>query len=865
MTQPGGGEPLRKITLTDNDGTSFDLILKGGDKSILETFLSPDPKTPGGVGKYGDFEPGFGFIEQRDLSRGFGSEELTSDPSMYYGGNGLWTATPNKWFPQIEWKFAEGFQQAHGNYSTDKMRIVGGNAYHTYIRATPFTATFTGISNKVTILVGTGWQWTDTPGIEKCRLAIWEDDSGKPDIASGPIAYTANLMEDADSSDARIMMKTYTLSAAFASSSGNTYWCGWDVSTQTGPDPSIVGSLTDLNSYSYVGGYPDGIESTTEPDMWFRIFPTISSRRLIPFISNNVLFAIAKYDDATAPKLYINGDTGKATAGASTTLTDSNTGLRTSWSNDQWNGASLWIINGTGAGQIRTISDSTSAGVLTVSTAWKINPSTDSEYVIVDTDDWEELTGHGIGATFTGSVASTNKVMYFAMGGSTNIRRARVNYGASPPAMQYADDGTNKSDVLGVSGSHVYSGLNSDTGKARRSGIQDWGDDLSLSNLGNTGEHSKFTKIVAHGSSTFFFKTDSVWVVNDGSSSIVEYPVSVGAMPSEYNGQAAVSHEEYLFFNWLYSLERLSGLTVDNIDPNRDAGMRNFMQGPISSMVAHPAGVLFSVDAGANGTSGVYIFDGLGFHEACRPFFEGDYRIRDILWQPIPDRQPILWIGCGDDMIYQKYPKYTTNPTKDPDVRYTYYMELVTPTIDMGAKGMKKMFRDVTLVAESFPDGIVALYYDALDGNGWNYLGDVTDDDETLNFSDTAFYTGLQTLGNVREVRLRFVATEFPVDEPISFKAYTLKGFGRTPTKKQWSIPVDVSKTMELLGTGDPETFMDWVDTKAENADPILMTSEHVRMHNKNVIIIPRSLRTFWIDSTNESFAAVAYLELREA
>lgn len=72
-------------------------------------------------------------------------------------------------------------------------------------------------------------------------------------------------------------------------------------------------------------------------------------------------------------------DSGTATAGASTTLTDSGK----DWDTNEHASKELVIWKGTGASQYRTISSNT-ATVLTVSVAWTTNPDTTSEYYIKD-------------------------------------------------------------------------------------------------------------------------------------------------------------------------------------------------------------------------------------------------------------------------------------------------------------------------------------------------------------------------------------------------------------------------------------------------------------------------------------------------
>lgn len=83
--------------------------------------------------------------------------------------------------------------------------------------------------------------------------------------------------------------------------------------------------------------------------------------------------------------------TGTATAGAATTLTTNKTFLLNQWANYQ-----VRITAGTGVGQIRKIASNTAGanGVLTVSSAWTINPNATSQYVIEGDDDVFYLLGN---------------------------------------------------------------------------------------------------------------------------------------------------------------------------------------------------------------------------------------------------------------------------------------------------------------------------------------------------------------------------------------------------------------------------------------------------------------------------------------
>lgn len=72
-------------------------------------------------------------------------------------------------------------------------------------------------------------------------------------------------------------------------------------------------------------------------------------------------------------------DSGTATAGAATTLTDASK----AWTVNAYANKVVKITGGTGSGQVRTIASNT-ATVLTVDTAWATNPDATSTYEIVE-------------------------------------------------------------------------------------------------------------------------------------------------------------------------------------------------------------------------------------------------------------------------------------------------------------------------------------------------------------------------------------------------------------------------------------------------------------------------------------------------
>jgi len=126
---------------------------------------------------------------------------------------------------------------------------------------------------------------------------------------------------------------------------------------------------------------------------------TISVRGQQNYAENNVALEFSRFStladitikavNAANENMY---DNGLATAGANTTLTDAGK----DWTpangggSGQFAGAYIWIYEGLGVGQIRTIASNT-ATVITVSAAWTTNPDATSYYAI------------GGGATMTGT------------------------------------------------------------------------------------------------------------------------------------------------------------------------------------------------------------------------------------------------------------------------------------------------------------------------------------------------------------------------------------------------------------------------------------------------------------------------------
>lgn len=94
-----------------------------------------------------------------------------------------------------------------------------------------------------------------------------------------------------------------------------------------------------------------------------------------------------------------------------------------SWTTNEWAGSVVKIVKGPGKSETRVIASNTGTA-LTVSPAFYETHTTTTEYVILGSSKWTEITGHGLTEPVN-SVAPADDICYFAQGDDTALRRFR--------------------------------------------------------------------------------------------------------------------------------------------------------------------------------------------------------------------------------------------------------------------------------------------------------------------------------------------------------------------------------------------------------------------------------------------------------
>ena len=769
VLEPG----THSITLT-GAGKSIPIWIEDGIEGISEmaNYSQSIFSAGGGPGKHGDYEAGFSFAEQRTWEGGRALEFFTDDQTRYLDSKGAWTLTPGKAAPAPQWFYGVGYRPNLSQF------VLPGN-----VTWRPLYGENTHVDRKVTmsatITADKVYVWIRRIGDPQNNLTLRlrsDDGSGSPDT----VLKTTTVNTD-DIDDHLSVLQVFDHATTQSLTSGTAYHIEvygdsaddrdnhWEIATDADVEDGLVsedGSTWTATTYS----------------IYYRIVGADVKAYHLPFVLDQQLYFVSVYSDGTASRIWMNGKRGIATAGAATTITDSANTFGTA---SEFVNAKVKIIRGTGAGQVRTIVSHTNT-VLTVAT-WDVNPDATSQYIIYQTARFVEVGTTGL-ATVT-DVATYNNLAYFAQGEATNIRQMR--YDPATPGHAFQDDGTNKATLLEAA--YLSTGPNGVIWRANndataagantvsRANMVAWGSDHTFGTAIKAGNGDyPITNILEHSSGT----SARLAVFKTGENGFIDTDkwyrenINIASFVERTNGVAAKIHGLYKVFNWSNSVERQYGEAVDDIDPNREAGLPAGRQGYISCVETHPVGLLFGIDAGDDGTSSVLFFDGFNYHEIFRAPEMGK-RIRSLVWQPNEEGKKYLWVGCGDDLIYLEFPRWTRNPLEDPTQKFMHEFSIVSATFDLGNSSIYKVWKDIAFVTKNLDGSHIKIVLD--------YQTDTDIDTDTWTKIDAAEIRTSPSdvakimVGEAQQLRYRIRCYTNDATVPPIINGITVKARGQLP------------------------------------------------------------------------------------
>jgi hypothetical protein len=559
----------------------------------------------------------------------------------------------------------------------------------------------------------------------------------------------------------------------------------------------------------------------TARDFYFRINDgqgmTQPPYKIFPY-KGQIYMVTSPVEGTAAGHLWMNGDRGAcdSNAGALTTLVDATK----TWTTDEWAGCVVKIIAGAGKGEYRTIVSNT-ATALTLSEAWTTTHTTDSQYVILGSAKWTDVSpasGDLIDAAIT-DVLVANGIMYIAQGDGQNILRYREYDNSGTWTKENADDGTNKAVVMLEHKNYIWRGFN--TNQVAAAPVVAWGTNLTFATAINVGTSDyQITSLLIYDSDLWVGKEDSLWSVKANVPE--QIPVDFSSLAGEENCRRMKKFNVYLFFPVQYGLERLYGLQVDDMGPNRGEGLPSGRQGPIADILPMPGLLYVAIDGGASGTSSILVYNELGWHEFVRATSSGA-RIRGMGVQVIPGGPNRLWFGMGNDIAYVPIPAQSVNPIHDTAINYAASGELVTSWIDLHLTEVEKYFDNVKVVSENLSAGItISAYYqkdDSDDADAWTLIGTVnTSPAQELAIGQTG-----------RRIRFKFTLTTNSTTVTPNLVAFTLDSLARLTPKSRFEPLVRLEDFATMLnGAPDDNSrddIIDQLDAWAGEATPLTMTT----------------------------------------
>jgi len=830
------------ISLTDGTDT-YGLIFMSGVRALDEIPLSPPAQ---------NFE-----AQQKTFVGGHGRTRFTDDPTGFSDGAFLWSSQDTKLFQGPQWRFWKGAITLDENLPDDASNMDWWKLYGTadavnlvgrYLDV-PFT------SNGQT--ADKGYMWVrrrGTPVSNLLTLELCSDSAGNPNTVLQTVTKTVSDITDTlsiyqlfDWTGTQALTGATVYHVKIYGGSGDTAANHWEVLVDTDGSAGLMSTAGSVWTSSGV-------------DTFFRITPADISRQWRYFLLDGVVYACSQNDDGSTSLLKTNGVRGTATSATGTTLTDSNLAMTTNQyaASTGTLAAYIRIIDGLGDGQVRQIISNTTTQ-FTVA-AWNITPDTTSRYHVYSTPFWNTTTGtSGLGA-ITGRPSVAGKVAYFPQGSAVNIRRMVV----AATSHTFAADGTNRADVM-------YAFTNTAGGVLMYKALSS----TSTINSAPTGTNPlvfggskvigttdfRINNMIGYNSVLHILKEDGPYSLE---SSVRKLGTGFDDAPDSQTGLGACVQENYLWFGWNHSVERmLSSSAVDMLNWRSGyEGVPTDQRGAVSCMISGIGWVFMVIDGGSSNYSTVRYWNGMGWSVLFKGWATG-VRIRNIFWQANVGARPRLWMDVNGEMVYMDLPLYAANPLRDTGMNYMHEAVMVTSTIDQDEPQFYKLIHELKIITDELGSfGSVEVDYQTNEFVGtstWTSLGTA---------SDSPFQAITANLGNVLSIRFRLRLQTKVSKSPTIVTSWQCNGWFLPPLKYQWTGTFRMDSNADTY-TGendhDPNTLVTWLLTQATQMKKITIASVVSTLDSKVVTVSAPQISRNWINTDENTWGGQISMVFREA
>jgi len=832
------------LALIDSQGRKLGLITCnargkpskfGLNRSRLQ---STSLKISEGNPKYSDFELPFTPIVQETWEGGRGQEQFERDVSKFLDSYRANTVFPTKITAGPLESICTGYRKQDfmlpGSVRWVKL-VPGTRAYiaKQFIAAAAYTAAYVEV-----ILKRRGSPGTFT-------VTVCQDSSDNPGTAIEAETLIATARPDIIGQTERwsLASTTYTL--------GTKYWIKVTAAATDTEDNCWLVAVKDASGSSKESANGSSW-SSSGVDLYYRTYEgSPYAWRPLFYEYKGAEYFITRRDDLGAPQIFMNGDRGAADSN-SADLTKLNDGTK-AWATDQYKGCVVWITEGPGALEdppFRAITGN-AANALTCSPAWVVTHTTSTEYVILGADSFVELTGHGMTVAPT-DVLVINNIVYYALGNATNIKRHReYNNAGTWTATDWADEGTSKADLLAkvqdkTAGLIIWRALNDTVQISKATATSTWGTALSFGTgiqVGDTEEKIADIREYIDPDSgekiLWAFKTGSVYAIKTDKPDKIPLD-EMRAVMSFNNSRATLTHNVYVYFTLLQSLERYFNGVLDDVGPTSGRGLPANRKGPIVDLAGYPGRYYAAVDAGLLGYSSILCNNGTGWHEIYRSVTLGA-RIRSIKFQVVhgtlPDR---LYFNEAQQIKYLPFPSETTDPTQDSAYPFTWESTVESSRLYAGMQDVNKLFDSIKVSADNLVEDVtwIELDYKVDDeNNAWTTLPYpfILSPSQEEPLSEAVSLTGRWLMYRVRILTSNAYKTPQIRAMMVNCLSRVAIRYGWAPTVRLKDNDVDLNGVPDDLVTAEEKIAL--LDEWSESLEALTLESVFGPFHNQRVFL----------------------------
>ena len=316
----------------------------------------------------------------------------------------------------------------------------------------------------------------------------------------------------------------------------------------------------------------------------------------------------------------------------------------------------------------------------------------------------------------------------------------------------------------------------------------------------------------------------------------VELNYGVKKTPSSDNGVAFISWNGSIYYNWLFSTERVYSGTVDDVGQGFKSNAFPFgREGVDSAYTSYVAHMFVAKDAGSSGTSSVMLYDGLNWHEFARAWASGR-RIRDVAIQPVSGSRNRLFFDCGGDILFIELPYNKANPLHDTSAKYMHEFVIESSEIDAGAASkLPKFIKELTLTTNNLSTNGTKIYvdYQTDDDVGtttWIQQGVITHSPEdSIDILE----------GNIRRFAYRLRGYTDNQLNPPDIRGVVPNGFARSQSHRILEVTTEVK---DFTINGKPQLAKDtlaWLEEASEGAYLIHVDSLYGEYDDFDCIMAP--------------------------